>query len=137
MLKKQISRSKLCLCREKSLDILEKFVFFVQVNKTELETLRQEIAALKARLTKTMTKDLSLVTLVQNWTGTSASCGLQEFLNSVHTTADLKNWDEKDKVMVATLKLVDTARSFYDATPELHKKDIKWTEFKKLLCGEI
>jgi hypothetical protein len=79
-----------------------------------------------------MTKDLSLVTLVQNWTGTSASCGLQEFLNSEDITADLRNWDEKDKVTVATLKLVDTALSFYDATPELHKKDIKWTEFKKV-----
>ena len=79
---------------------------------TEIENLREEIAALKLRLTETTTKDLSLVTLIKNWTGTSASCGLREFLNSVDTTADLGNWDEKDKVRVATLKLVDTARSF-------------------------
>jgi hypothetical protein len=100
---------------------------------TEVETLRREVAALKTRLTEATAKDLSLVNLVQNWTGTSASCGLQEFLNSVDTIADLGNWDE-DKVRVATLKFVDTARSFYDATPELHKKDIKWTEFKKLFA---
>jgi hypothetical protein len=99
---------------------------------TEIEDLREEIAALKLRLTETTTKDLSLVTLIKNWTGTSASCGLQEFLNSVDTTADLGNWDEKDKVRVATLKLVDTARSFYDATPELHQKEISWTDFKNV-----
>ena len=33
---------------------------------------------------------------------------------------------------MATLKLVDTARSFYDATPELHQKDISRTDFKKV-----
>jgi hypothetical protein len=41
-------------------------VFFAQVNITELETLRREVAALKVRLTETTAKDLSLVTLVQN-----------------------------------------------------------------------
>ena len=99
---------------------------------TKIENLRKEIAALKLRLTETTTKDLSLVTLIKNWTGTSASCGIQEFLNSVDTTADLGNWDEKDKVRVATLKLVDTARSFYTATPQFHQKDISWTDFKKV-----
>jgi hypothetical protein len=65
---------------------------------TELEILRQEIAAFKAKLTETTTKDLSLVTLVQNWTGMSASCGLQKFFNSVDTTVDLGNLDEKARL---------------------------------------
>jgi len=76
------------------------------------------------------------VTLIKNWTGTSASCGLQEFLNSVDTTADLGNWDDKDKVRAANLKLVDAAGSIYDATPELHQ-DIKWTDFKKLFLDRF
>jgi hypothetical protein len=104
----------------------------MQINMTEIENLREEIAALKLRLIETTTKDLSLVTLIKNRTGTSASCGLQQFLNSVDTTADLGSWDEKDKVRVTTLKLVDTACSFYDATPEVHQKDISWTDFKKV-----
>ena len=33
---------------------------------------------------------------------------------------------------VATLKLVNRARSFYDATPELHRKNISWTDFKNV-----
>ena len=99
---------------------------------TEIKDLQEKIAALKLRLTETTTKDLSLVTLIKNWTGASASCGLQEFLNSVDTTADLGKWDEKDKVRVATLKLVDRARSFYDTTPELHLKKISWTDFKNV-----
>jgi hypothetical protein len=86
---------------------------------SEMDTFRREVAALKAQLTQTTQKDLSLVTLIPNWTGTSASCDLQKFLNSVDTAADLGNWDEKDKIRVATLKLVDTARDFHDATSEL------------------
>jgi hypothetical protein len=98
---------------------------------SEIETLKRELAALKAQLTETMPKDLSLVSLIPSWTGTSASCDLQKFLNSVDTTADLGNWNERDKIRVATLKLVDTARDFYDATTELHNKDVTWTAFKK------
>jgi hypothetical protein len=98
---------------------------------SELDKLKGEVAALRAQLTQSIPKDLSLVTLIPSWSGTSASCDLQKFLNSVDTTADLGNWDEKDKIRVATLKLVDTARDFYDATTELHVKDVTWNAFKK------
>ncbi len=108
-------------------------VWLVQVNMTDIETLRKELAELKLKLTETTTKDLSLVTLIKNWSGTSATGSLQEFLNSVDTTADLGSWSEKDKVRITTLKLVDRARSFYDATPELHSADITWNDFKKIL----
>jgi hypothetical protein len=54
-----------------------------------------------------------------NWRATEISCGY---------------WvtgTKKTKVRVATLKSVDAARAFYDATPELHSKDVTWNTFKK------
>jgi hypothetical protein len=92
-----------------------------------------ETAMLKARLNTATAKDLSLFTVILNWTGTSTSCGLQEFCNSVDTTADLGDWTDANKLRVATLKVVDTARACYDATPELHCMDIMWTDFKVFL----
>jgi hypothetical protein len=55
----------------------------------------------------------------------------------VDATVNLGNWDEKEKVRVVTLKLFDTARSFYDAKPELHKKDITWTYYKELFWSDL
>jgi hypothetical protein len=88
-------------------------------------------ASLNARLNTTTAKHLSLVMVISNRAGTSTSCGLQELFNSVDTTADLGDWTDANKVRVVTLKLVDTARACYDATPELHCKDITWTDFEK------
>jgi hypothetical protein len=56
---------------------------------SEWDLLRRELAALKAQMSQTVSKDMSLVTLVKTWTGKSVSCGLQEFFNSVDTTGML------------------------------------------------
>jgi hypothetical protein len=96
---------------------------------TEIDTLRKQIATLQARL-DTTAKDMSLVTLIQTWSGTAKSVPLQGFINSVETTADIGNWTDKDKIRVMTLKLTDVARSFYDATPALHDKEVTWKNFK-------
>jgi hypothetical protein len=94
-----------------------------------MEALKKQIATLQARL-DTTAKDMSLVSLIQTWSGTAKSVPLQGFINSVQTTADIGNWTEKDKIRVMTLKLTDTARSFFDATPALHDKDVTWKNFK-------
>jgi hypothetical protein len=96
---------------------------------SEIELLKRQIATLQARL-DTTAKDMSLVSLIQTWSGTAKSVPLQGFINSVETTADIGNWTEKDKIWVMTLKLTDVARSFYDATPALHDKDVTWQNFK-------
>jgi hypothetical protein len=36
-------------------------------------------------------------------------------------------------VCIASLKLTETARAFYDATPELQDRELKWSQFKFLL----
>jgi hypothetical protein len=96
---------------------------------SEIEALKKQIATLQARL-DTTAKDMSLVSLIQTWSGTAKSVPLQGFINSVETTADIGNWTETDKIRVMTLKLTDVARSFFDATPALHDKDVTWQNFK-------
>jgi hypothetical protein len=121
--------------------------------------LKRQIATLQARLDITA-KDMSLVSLIQNWSGTTksvplhvfinsvettadignwtwagilTSCGLQELFSSVDATADLGNWTDANKIRVATLKVVDTARACWDATPERHCRNVTGTTFKKCL----
>jgi hypothetical protein len=36
-------------------------------------------------------------------------------------------------VRIAGLKLTDTARAFFNATPELHKATVSWEMFRKAL----
>jgi len=98
----------------------------------EIAELKDQIARLQVRL-QTTAKDMSLVTLIPKWSGTSRSGSLNEFLNSVESAANMGNWDDRDKISIATLKLEDTARTFAEAAPEFQKKDLKWSEFKAAL----
>ena len=41
------------------------------------------------------------------------------------------NWSEQDKFHVATLKLVDHARAFYNGNLELHEPNVTWAAFQK------
>jgi hypothetical protein len=66
------------------------------------------------------TKDLSLISLVPKWAGTGRLCSLNEFFESVQSAASLGNWSDRDKVRIASLKLTETARLFFNTTPELH-----------------
>jgi hypothetical protein len=102
---------------------------------SELEQLRRQVATLQARLETT--KDRSLVTLIQNWSGTTKSYPLPGFINSVETTAELGNWSDKDKIRIMTLKLYRRGKSLFDATPTLHDKDVTWKDFKVTLVNRF
>ena len=76
------------------------------------------------------TKDLSLVALVPKWGGTDKAVPLKEFFDIIENTARIGNWSNEDMVRIATLKLTDVARTFYNGTLELHDLSITWTAFK-------
>jgi len=42
----------------------------------------------------------------------------------------VRNWSEQDKIRVATLKLVDHARAFYNGKSDLHEPNVTWANFK-------
>jgi hypothetical protein len=75
-------------------------------------------------------KDLSLVSLVPNWSGGETALPINEFLEVTEGTTTIGNWTETDLKQVCALKLNDAARAFYSATPELRDPTISWQEFK-------
>jgi hypothetical protein len=79
------------------------------------------------------TKDLTLVALVPKWAGMSKTISLQEFFESTENASRVCCWTQEDKVHTATLKLMERVRTFYNATSELHTKDITWSTFKSIL----
>ena len=55
---------------------------------------------------------------------------LKEFFDTIESTARIGNWSSEDMVRIATLKLTDVARTFYNGTSELHDQNITWTAYK-------
>jgi hypothetical protein len=81
----------------------------------------------------TITEDLSLRALVPKRAGTGRSCPLHEFFESVESAALVGNWSDGDKVRITCLKLTDTARQFFNTSPDLRKTDVTWDTFKTAL----
>jgi hypothetical protein len=81
----------------------------------------------------TATKDLSLLSLIPKWAGTGRSCAVHEFLEAVESTARVGNWSEADKVSIASLKLTDDARLFFNTSPVLQTSDLTWATSSKAL----
>jgi hypothetical protein len=96
--------------------------------------LQLEVQSLQAQLQTraAATKDLSLVPLVPKWSGTPKSASVHEFFDAIESAASIGKWSSEDMMRIATLKLTDTARAFYNATPELHAADITWSSYKSL-----
>ena len=91
--------------------------------------LQLEVQNLQAQLhTRTpTTKDLSLV---PKWSGTDKAVPLHEFFETIESTGKIGNWTQEDMVRIATLKLTDVARAFYNGTLELHDQRITWGAYK-------
>jgi hypothetical protein len=94
--------------------------------KNEIQRLRESIGL----GTPTLHKDLSLVTLVPKWSGSDSTVTLEEFLSSIESAARIGRSQDADKREIASLKLVDSAKLFYQGCAELHKEDATWQSFK-------
>ena len=77
-----------------------------------------------------ITKDLSLVALVPKWSGTEKAISLNEFFETIESAGRLGNWLLEDRIRIATLKLTDVARAFYNGTSALHDQRLTCTAFK-------
>jgi hypothetical protein len=86
----------------------------------------QEVASLR----RTASKDLSLVSLLPKWGGNDNAAPLAEFFEAIEGMARRGNWTEADQIQVCALRLTDTVRDFYRATPELRNPTISWQNFK-------
>jgi hypothetical protein len=75
-------------------------------------------------------QDMSLVTIIPKRSGTITPIPLSEFFEGIEGSALLENWSEVDLVKVCSLKLRNSGRSFYSATPELIYLNVSWQYFK-------
>jgi hypothetical protein len=103
----------------------------------QLARLLLEVQSLQAQVQagSAATKDLSLMSLVPKWAGKPKMAALSEFLETTENTAHIKRWMSEDMIRITTLKLSDTARAFYNATPELHHPNITRDAFKAALLA--
>ena len=92
-----------------------------------------EVQRLKDRMpvgTRTVHKDLSLITLVPKWTGTDAAVTLEEFISSIESSASIGRWEETVKAETALLKLAGSDKTFYKECSEFHADGLTWPKFK-------
>ena len=94
--------------------------------KAELQRLKDKITA----GTQAIHKDLSLISLIPKFSASETGTPLEEFISSIENVANLGLWLDKDKLQIATLRLTDVARQFYNSCSELHAHDATWQKFK-------
>jgi hypothetical protein len=80
--------------------------------------------------TSTVHIDLSLISLVPKWSGLDSAVLLEEFFDSIESSAQIGRWDEIDRLKIAALRLTDAAKIFYNGCTELHEQNVNWEEFK-------
>jgi hypothetical protein len=78
------------------------------------------------------TKELSLIALLPKLAGTEKQFPSRNSLIQSRTRHKYAVW-RKRTVRIAKLKLTDTAKAFYNASPELHAKDVTSSSFKSTL----
>jgi len=101
--------------------------------QAELAESKNEIQKLRERLsmgTPTVHKDLSLISLVPKLPGLEFAVPLEEFFDSIESSAQIGRWDEIDRLRNATLRLTDAAKMFYNGCTELHEENANWEDFK-------
>ena len=98
----------------------------------QMARLQLEVQNLQAQLQMrpSVTKDLSLVSLIPKWSGNDKAVPLQQFFEAIDDAARIGAWNDADRVKIATLRLTDSARAFYNASSELHEPDVTWAMFK-------
>jgi hypothetical protein len=100
----------------------------------QLERLQEELRDLRAQLQAGASRymDTSLVALIPKWTESDKGVPLEEFLEAVEIAARLGNWTEADMVQITILRLMDSARVFYEGNLDLHNKQITWADFRAI-----
>ena len=95
-------------------------------SKIEIQKLREHLCM----GTPTVYKDLSLISLFPKWSGLESAVPLEEFFDSIESSAQVGRWNEIDRLRIATILLTETAEMFYNGCTELHEGNVNWEDFK-------
>ena len=90
------------------------------------EAMEEKIAKLTAGVLvkRHAVKDLSVVSLIPEFTGHPGDLKVHEFLEAVYSVGHMGSWTEDDKKYAAKLKLGGTTQRFYLSNAEMHDESI-------------
>jgi len=99
----------------------------------ELQESKAEIQRLKERMylgAPTIHKDLSLITLIPNWSGPESAVTLEEFFDCIEGSSHIGQWQDADKVEIVILKLAGPDKVFFF----IFLSDFSHCNFNKFHC---
>ena len=96
----------------------------------EIEALQLQMEEMRAQLNvlrigeavsgpRIQTKDISLVTGIQIWTGEAKGKFVHEFFSQIETLAKVRGWMNEDKALIVKVKLQELALQFLSGRGEL------------------
>ena len=88
----------------------------IEAHQQQVEELRAQLNALRIGETDSRpsrrTKDVSLVTGIQEWTVEAKGKTVHEFFSQIETLAKVSGWTNEDKVLIVKSKLQDWLYDF-------------------------
>jgi D-lyxose ketol-isomerase len=98
----------------------------------EVEELRERLRELQTAISQNLTKDISLVAGLKEWTGDSKGKMVQEYFAQIETFTKVSHWTEQDMALIAKAKLQGLALQFLNSKEELQKDSCTYGAIKKV-----
>jgi hypothetical protein len=103
----------------------------------EIDSLRDQLEGLQTSISRNMTKDVSLVAGLKEWSGDSKGKTVQEYFAQIETFAKVSHWTEQDMALIAKAKLQGLALQFLNGKEELLKDSCPYGLIKKALVDRF
>jgi hypothetical protein len=97
----------------------------------EVEELRERLRELQIAMSRNLTKDVSLVAGLKEWTGDSKGKTVQEYFAQIETFVKVSRWTEQDMALIAKSKLQGLALLFLNGKEELQKDSCTYAAIKR------
>jgi hypothetical protein len=99
----------------------------------DVETLRRQLEVLQTSMTHNLTKDVSLVSRMKEWSGDTKGRSVREFFAQIESFAKVSHWTEQDMALIAKAILQGLALQFVNGREELLKDTCPYTVIKRAL----
>ncbi|KDR23618.1 hypothetical protein L798_12178 [Zootermopsis nevadensis] len=103
----------------------------------EIEILRERLEGLQTALSRSLTKDVSLVASLKEWSGDSESGTVQEYFTQIESFTKVNHWTELDMALIAESKLQGLALQYLNGKEELLKDSCPYGVMKKALIDRF
>ena len=83
------------------------------------------------------TKDVSLVTVIQEWTGEAKGKSVHEFFSQIEILAKVIGWTNEDKASIVKAKLQGSSLQFLSGRGELVRNGCSYENLKQALVDRF